>query len=380
MRQAFGPGPIAVARAPGRVNLIGDHTDYNGGYVLPMAIDRDVRIAFRASDDGRVGLLSPQFGEKVEVDLADISPSRVPAWARYALGIAAVLQEEGYKLRGWRGVINGDLPIGAGLSSSAAVEVASALVFCDVSDLKINRVKLARLCRRAEGEFVGMPCGIMDQFACLMGKKGHAVFLDCTTLAHELVPLDENSARIVVCDTGVRRRLAESPYGERREESARAFKLLQRHLPDAETYRDISLEAFKAYAADLPGTSLRRARHVVTENARVLHAVRPLRKRDLITVGALMDASHESLRADYEVSCPELDLLVGLSRDAQGAFGSRMTGAGFGGCVVSLVKADLVDDFAKALTTGYREKVGHAPDVYVCRSADGATLESENAS
>jgi len=377
MMETFGSGPVSVARAPGRVNLIGDHTDYNGGFVLPMAIDRDVRIAFRASDDARVELLSLQFEEKVTVELSTISPERLPGWARYVLGVAFVLREEGYRLRGLRGVVAGDIPIGAGLSSSAALEVASALAFCSVSGLQVNREKLARVCRRAEGAFVGVRCGIMDQFVSLMGRKGHALFLDCTTLNHELVPLEEKAAAFVVCDTGVRRNLADTPYEERRKESARAFKLLQRHVPELETYRTVSVAMFKCYAPDnLPEVPRKRARHVVTENERVLHAVRAMREGDLLTFGALMDASHDSLRDDYEVSCPELELMVGLARAVHGTFGTRMTGAGFGGCTVTLVRADGVEAFMKAVAAGYHEKTGRTPAIYVCRPSAGATVEA----
>ena len=374
--ETLGPGPVFVARAPGRVNLIGDHTDYNGGFVLPMAINRDVRIAFRPSNDTRVEVRSHRFGETVSVELSAISRDRLPAWARYVLGVAAVLQEDGHKLRGWRGVISGDVPIGAGLSSSAALEVAAAMVFCHVSGLTINREKLALLCRRAESEFAGVRCGIMDQFICMMGRKGHALFLDCATLNQELIPLDETAGTFVVCDTGIRHKLSESPYNERRKECARAFKLLQRHLPELETYRDLSVEMFNIHASDLPETLRKRAHHVVTENTRVLYAVRALKERDLLSVGALMDTSHESLRCDFEVSCPELDLLTDLARDAHGTFGSRMTGAGFGGCTVSLVRTDCVEDFVKMVTSGYYEVTDHRPEIYICRPSDGATVES----
>ena len=378
--ELLGKGPIYIARAPGRVNLIGDHTDYNGGYVMPMAIDREVRIAFQPLDGHRVELTSLDYDEQAAFDLSGISRGDGPAWLMYPKGVAAILQAEGHTLRGMRGVIEGTVPIGAGLSSSAALEVASAMALCRTSDLKINREKLARICQRAENEFVGMRCGIMDQFASLLCRRGRVLLLDCTTLSHELLPLDENEARIVVCDTRVKRELVGSPYNKRREECAKAFKLLQRHLPGLVTYRDVGLGAFQTFADSLPELLRKRARHVVTENARVLHAGQALRKGDLITFGTLMDASHESLRRDFDVSCDELDEMTGIARDIHGAFGARMTGAGFGGCTVNLVSASAVDEFVKVVLTRYEDSTGRKPGVYVCRPSEGATVEEGRAS
>lgn len=371
--EIFGPGPVSVVRAPGRVNLIGDHTDYNGGYVLPAAVDCEVRMAFRPSGDERVEMVSVDLGDRVAFDLCKIAPGAGPRWAKYPMGVAWILEAEKYGVKGMRAVVEGNVPIGAGLSSSAAFEVASAMAFCSVSGLKIHREKLAQICRRAENEFVGMQCGIMDQYACLLSRKGCALFLDCTTLEHEAAPLDGRLARIVVCDTKVKRQLADSPYNRRREECRQAFQILKRHLPDAKTYKDISIPMFKAYEHDLPDPLQKRARHVVTENARVLQAVRSLKKGDMIGFGALMDASHDSLRSDFEVSCRELDLLVGIARDSHGVFGSRMTGGGFGGCTVALVRPDCVDAFIEKVSAGYRQETGTAPGVYVFRPAEGAT-------
>jgi galactokinase len=249
------------------------------------------------------------------------------------------------------------------------------MAFCSVSGAEINREKLARICQRAENEFVGMQCGIMDQYACLLGRKGCALFLDCTTLRYQPVPLDEAKARIVVCDTKVERHLVNSPYNRRRAECAEALKILKQHLPEANSYKEISISMLKAYAHDLPEPLAKRARHVVTENARVVEAARLLKKGDLIGFGALMDASHDSLRGDFEVSCRELDLLVGIARESEGVFGSRMTGAGFGGCAVALVRPDCVDAFTRKISEGYRAETGVAPGVHVFGAAEGATLE-----
>ena len=377
LMEAFGSGPVSMARAPARVNLIGEHTDYNGGFVLPMAIDRDVRIAFRPADDGRVELLSLDFNEKASFEISAMTPRKDSTWLNYPMGVAAILRQEGHKLRGLRGVVKGNVPIGAGLSSSAAIEVAFAMAICAASGLAINREKLARICQRAENEFVGMNCGIMDQFASLLARKDHALFIDCTTLSHELVPFDSKKASVVVCDTGVKRELVKSPYNQRRVECARAFKLLHRYQSEIKTYRDISIEAFNAYGHDLPDPLSRRAHHVVTENSRVLHAVRALTDGDMLGFGTLMDASHDSLREDFEVSCKELDLLVALAREANGTYGARMTGAGFGGCTVNLVRPDRVEDFVKSVSAGYLDKTGRSPDVYVFSPSEGASVEGE---
>jgi galactokinase len=291
------------------------------------------------------------------------------------MGVAWILLGEKYAVKGLRAAVRGNVPIGAGLSSSAAFEVACAMAFCSVSGLKINREKLARICQRAENEFVGMQCGIMDQYACLLGRKGCALFLDCTTLENDLVPLDEAKARIVVCDTKVKRQLINSPYNRRRGECLEAFKILKQHLPEAKSYKDISVLMFKEWAHDLPEPLLKRARHVVTEDARVLEAARLLKRGDLIAFGTLMDASHDSLRDDFEVSCRELDLLVGIARESDGVFGSRMTGAGFGGCTVALVRPDCVEAFTRKISAEYKAGTGVAPGMHVFRAAEGATVE-----
>jgi len=372
----FGPGPISIARAPGRVNLIGDHTDYNGGYVLPAAIDREVRIAFRPADDARVEIAALDFSEKAASDLKSLDAASVPAWARYPMGVASILQKEGHVLRGMRMALRSNVPIGAGLSSSAAVEAASALAFCHAAKLRIAPEELARICQRAENEFVGMRCGIMDQFVSLLGKSGCALFIDCQTLQHALAPLDDSKAQMVICDTRVKRELTRSPYNQRREECEKALAIIRQHLPSAATYHDLNVTLFKAQEHHLPDLLLKRARHVVTENGRVLHAVKVLRAGDLIAFGALMDASHASLRDDFEVSCPELDLLVDVAGRSPGVYGSRMTGAGFGGCTVTLVAPRNAADFAQEAAAEFKAQFGREPAVHMLKASDGATVES----
>jgi galactokinase len=267
--------------------------------------------------------------------------------------------------------IVGDVPIGSGLSSSAALEVASAVALCGIAGVSVDAVELAKICQRAESEFVGMQCGIMDQFIALFGQPGHALLIDCRSLERELVPLP-NGTSIVVCDTMKRRGLVESEYNVRRQQCEAGVGILSEHLQKVEALRDVTAQELKAHADSLPGMVLRRCRHVVSENQRVLKAVGALRDRDVATFGRLMDLSHESLREDYEVSCRELDEMVRLARVAPGCLGARMTGAGFGGCTVNLVSQDQAEAFAAAMHEGYSQAVGLEPEVYVCQASAGA--------
>jgi len=371
--QAFGPGQVSVAEAPGRVNLIGEHTDYNGGYVLPIAIDRAIRIACRKTPGRTVDLVSLDFDGRAHFDLSAIAFHKDVHWLNYPQGVARMLLDEGYALSGFQGVIQGDVPVGAGLSSSAAFEVASALAFCLVSDVEIEPRSMAQLCQRAENEFVGVRCGIMDQFVCLFGRKDRAVLLDCTTLEHRLVPLDGRQAKIVVCDTGVRHSLASTEYNKRRGECERAFEILSTRMPGINTYKDVTPASLEKHADALDRALLMRARHVVMEDQRVLDSVAALGRGDLGEFGRLLDASHDSLRDDYQVSCPELDLMVDLAREVEGTYGSRMTGGGFGGCTVSLVVPHRVDAFREHVAAAYRKQTGVAPAIYVSEAAPGAT-------
>ena len=372
----FGPGPAFLSRAPGRVNLIGEHTDYNGGFVLPAAVDRDIRIAFRPTDDAKVELYSLDFNESASFALSALDRNAKPAWVRYPMGVASILQAEGFKLSGLRGVVKGDVPLGAGLSSSAAFEAASVLAFCGAADIDLPRERLARICQRAENEFVGANCGIMDQYASLLGKRSCALFIDCETLKHQTYPFNEQLARIVVMDTRVKRTLVGSDYNARRRECEAALDIIRRHVPEAKSYHDLNVAMFKAFAHDLPEPLLRRARHVVTEDGRVQEAVKALRSGNMITFGALMDASHDSLKNDFEVTCRELDIMVDLAREQPGVFGSRMTGAGFGGCTVTLVDPAHVDNFTRTVAAGYRARTGRDAGVHVFTPSEGASLET----
>jgi galactokinase len=369
--QHFPGDPPHFFQAPGRVNLIGEHTDYNDGFVLPVAIDRQVMLATRARADERVRLWSVEFEQDSEFSLEDIRHETAAPWSNYLRGVALMLQQEGFALRGMDAAIAGNVPIGSGLSSSAALEVATAVAFRDLYALDISPEDLALLCQRAENEFVGMKCGIMDQFIATLGQRGHALLIDCRGLGYEPVPLP-SGVSVVVCDTMKRRGLVDSEYNTRRQECEQGVELLRQHLPQVKALRDVTGQNMALHGHTLPPVVRKRCKHVVSENERVQKAVTALRTGDVPEFGRLMDLSHTSLRYDYEVSCAELDCMVELARSTRGCLGARMTGAGFGGCTVNLVRSETASDFAQEVSTRYREKMGVTPDVYICEASEGA--------
>ncbi len=359
--------PAYVVRAPGRVNLIGEHTDYNDGFVLPMAIDRAVFIALRPLADRRVVVRSLDFNEDGEFAL-DALPPKNGSWLDYVVGVAWSLTDAGNALQGWEGVIAGDVPVGAGLSSSAAFELAVARAFATVSDLPWHPATMAKLCQRAENKWVGVNCGIMDQMISAAGKAGSALLIDCRSLATQPASLPPGT-RVVILDTATRRGLVDSAYNERRaqcEATARFFGV--------KALRDVSFERFEAEAGKLDEVTRRRARHVVTENERTLRAVAALQHGDAATLGKLMNESHVSLRDDFQVSTRELDAMVTCGQSDPACYGIRMTGAGFGGCAVALVKADEAQRFADEVARRYQTTTGLTPHVYICTATDGAGL------
>ena len=369
--QRFRGDAPRIFQAPGRVNLIGEHTDYNDGFVLPVAIDRQVVLAARAREDRQVRLWSLHFQQSSEFSLDDsVRDTRAP-WSNYVRGVALMLQRDGFALRGMDAVIAGDVPIGSGLSSSAAIEVATAVTFRDLCNLDISPVALALLCQRAENEFVGMKCGIMDQFIAVLGQRSHALLIDCRSLNYELVPLPDEVS-IVVCDTMKRRGLVDSEYNARRRECEQGVAILKQYLPDIKALRDVRSQDLVRYGHTLPSVVYKRCVHVVSENERTLQAVAALRAGRVEEFGRLMDQSHVSLRDDYEVSCRELDCMVELAHAAPGCLGARMTGAGFGGCTVNLVRAEATAAFAQQVRVGYRNEMGVMPEIYVCEASAGA--------
>jgi len=377
--ESFGCQPTTVVRAPGRVNLIGEHTDYNDGYVLPVAIDLSILMAAAPRPDRQVVLHALDFEQRTEFSLDDIQHDAQYPWSDYQRGVAFFLQERGFELPGVNAVISGDIPVGSGLSSSAAVEVAAAYTWQVLSGFPLSRVGLALLCQQAENEFVGMKCGIMDQFISTLGQRDHALLIDCRTLEHEAVKLGagegspRSSATIVVCDTMKRRGLVDSEYNARRRECEEGVRLLQKHLPRIKALRDVSPAQFERYQGDLPEVVRRRCRHIVYENERVLQSVEALRGNDLATFGRLMNDSHISLRDDYQVSCQELNVMVEAAWQVEGVYGSRLTGAGFGGCTVSLVAGEAVERFRAHVVAEYQAATGIEPQIYVCAVEDGVS-------
>ena len=360
-----------IFRAPGRVNLIGEHTDYNDGFVMPVAIDRSTWVGVSPRSDSIVRVYSSDFNETGEFDLSVFPPPPRKHWSDYVRGVAAVLQQSGYPLKGADLLIKGEIPIGSGLSSSAAIEVATALALLANSGNEVDRVHLAKLCQRAENEFVGMRCGIMDQFISCCGKKDCSLMLDCRSLSYQLLPMQAET-RLVICNTMVKHELASGEYNKRRAECEEAVHRLQKVLPGVLALRDVSLKALEAQREILPEVVYRRALHVVTENQRVLEAAKALERNDPVTFGKLMVESHQSLKSNYEVSCLELDIMVGLAKTLSGVYGSRMTGGGFGGCTVTLLESSKVDEFRENMATRYKQATGLHPEIYPCTAAGGA--------
>jgi galactokinase len=366
-RSMHGVAP-RLFRAPGRVNLIGEHTDYNDGYVLPAAIGLATYVAAAPRDDSRLLLQARGLAQAADFDLNETDPKPRGDWSDYARGVALELQRAGVTLVGAALLIDGDLPLGAGLSASASFEVATALALTRLAGVEIAGVELAKLCQRAENEFVGMRCGIMDQFIVACAQGGAATLLDCRTLAARAIAIDP-AARLIVCDSGVRHALAGSEYNLRRRDCETAVGLLKGVLPGVRALRDVSPAELEAKAAALPPQIYRRARHVVGENWRTLFAAAALEAGRLDECGRMMNASHASLRDDYEVSCPELDALVEAARALPGVYGARMMGGGFGGCTINLVAEDCAEEFFDAMGAAFGDE---SPAMFCCTPVAGA--------
>ena len=366
-RQRFGERPSLIVRSPGRVNLIGEHTDYNDGFVLPMAIDRAVWVALRPRDDGEVLVYSLEQSEPAEFELSEFE-YKGSGWVEYVKGMSKMLQGAGHDLMGWEGVLTSDVPIGSGLSSSAALEMAVGIAFAAVSGFPFDGVEMARLGRKAENEWVGAMTGVMDQMICANGKAGFALLIDCRDLTVTNIPLPDETA-VLVMDTTTRHDHTDSGYNERRKSCERAADFFGvSHL------RDLGMDEFASRALDLDDVTMRRARHVLGENARVLAAVEAMQAGDAETLGCLMNDSHASLRDDFEVTNEELDAMARIARAQPGCFGARMTGGGFGGCVIALVEREKVAEIEAAVAREYEAATGLRPRIFLTQAADGAAL------
>jgi len=357
-------GEPAVYRAPGRVNLIGEHTDYNDGYVLPTPIDRHVYVAALPRTDDRFRVYAADFQQRKEFTVRGTRPDPDRPWSNYVQGVVQALREEGHSLKGADMVVTGDVPLGAGLSSSAALLIATLRALQGMNELELDPVEAAYLGRRAENEVVGVQCGIMDHFVACLGEPGRALFIDCRSNEHRLIDM-QPSHRFVIVNTMVQRELAYSAYNERRAECMEAVSIISNHDPAVKALRDVTPEMLVEHWDTLPAVIQQRARHVVTENKRVLDAVEFLEAGDAEGFGDLMYDSHDSLRYDYEVSCEELDVLVDATMDMDEVVGARMTGAGFGGCTVNLVEAGYVGEFTEKIKERYRRATDKQAEVYL---------------
>jgi galactokinase len=375
--QQYGVSATVETRAPGRVNLLGEHVDYNQGIVLPAAIDRAVSLMAKASSDDRVSLAALDLEQQVTFRLSevekrcDIEGKPLPGWALYPAGVAWALQKASLAIPGMQVVYHSDVPIGSGLSSSAAVEVAFASTWQALSNWQVDQLELAQICQKAENQYVGVSSGLMDQFTSACGVEGHVLCFDTRSLEWSALDMPPSTA-IVIADSGIRRSLASSAYNDRRAACERAVKLLQKYLPQIQSLRDVSTVEFAAYSPYLPTEVARRAEHVVKEIHRVDQAIIALRRGDARMFGGFMYASHKSLRDLYEVSIPELDSLVDIARGLPGIYGARLTGAGFGGCTVNLVDERQASVFVEGLRGEYREKTGRDAQVYLCQASRGA--------
>jgi galactokinase len=361
----------AIFVAPGRVNLIGEHTDYAEGFVMPVAIDFATLAAISPRSDGKIALYSENYGQERYFDAAALPAKASQHWTDYPLGVVAILTGEGHKIPGFSLSLWGDVPLGSGLSSSAALEVVTALAVLSLIGVTYPGPVLARLCQRAENEFVGASCGIMDQFISANGKKDHALLLDCRDLSFKLAPIPSHVA-LVIANTMVKHSVAGGDYPTRRAESEAACAVIASHRPGVPFLRDATLEDLDKWGSEMAPKSLMRARHVISENLRTVAAADALLKGDLAELGRLMGEAHTSYSKDFEGSCVEADAMVALAQDLPGLIGARLTGGGFGGCTINVVEQSQAAAFAEALGGRYAAQFGIVPQIHICHASGGA--------
>jgi galactokinase len=360
-----------IFAAPGRVNLIGEHTDYAEGFVMPAAIDFATLAGISPREDGKIVIYSENFKEERAFDAAALPKKGSKDWSDYPLGVMVTLAGEGHRIPGLSLSLLGDVPLGSGLSSSAAIEVATALAVTSLLGVDYSRPKLARLCQRAENEFVGANCGIMDQFISANGAEDHALLLDCRDLSFKLAPIPASVA-LVIANTMVKHSVAGGEYTTRRAEVEEAAAVIGRHRPEVRFLRDATVEDLQRWGAEMSANALKRARHVITENTRTVAAAGALMSHDLKQLGRLMAEAHASYSFDFEASCAEADTMVTLAHDLPGLIGARLTGGGFGGCTINLVEREKANEFAAALAASYASKTGIAPQIHICHASSGA--------
>jgi len=368
--ERFGQSPRVFA-APGRVNLIGEHTDYADGFVMPAAIDFATFAAISPREDGKIVLRSENYREQVEYQLGSLPARRIGRWSDYPVGVLSVLREEGVEIPAFSMTLQGDVPVGAGLSSSAAIEVATMAAVLSLANAEIPLPRMALLCQRAENSYVGASTGIMDQFIACCGATDHALLLDCRSLEYRLAPIPSHLSLVIV-NSMVKHSHAGGEYNTRRAEVEEGTKLLQKHRPEIRKLRDANLEDLERWGSEMPPNVLKRVRHILTENIRTVAAADALEAGDLKALGRLMYEAHASYRDDFEASCPEADVLVELAAKEEGCVGARLTGGGFGGCTVNLVETVHARQFSDNVRRGYQQATGIYADVYLCHASAGA--------
>ncbi len=371
-KELFCEEPLLV-RSPGRVNLIGEHTDYNEGFVLPAAIDKAIYFAIAPNNSQECRLHAYDLMDSFSCNLRAINKSE-KGWPNYLLGVVDQIQKLGYEVPGFNCVFGGDIPIGAGLSSSAALEAGLAFALNELCHFQLEPLKLVGISQRAENDFVGVQCGVMDQLINIFGKQKKVLKLDCRTLEHEYFPFEREDLRIVLCDSQVQRALASSEYNLRRSQCEEGVRMIRKSNPGISSLRDLSFDMITQLKQHLDPVIYKRCKYVVQENERVLEACASLNKGDINTFGQKMNASHVGLRDEYEVSCPELDYLVDGALELNGVFGSRMMGAGFGGCTINLVSLDHLDEFREGMEKVYRDKLKKSAKIYITSIEEGTSL------
>jgi galactokinase len=369
----FNVKPLIV-RSPGRINLIGEHTDYNGGFVMPAAINYDTVFAIAEAKDGKSEIYSAKYDQPFVVDHANIKPVESPAWANYLLGVLKQFQLHGYSIKPFKCVFGGDVPLGAGLSSSASVECGFAYAINELNNTNVPKIKMVEMAQWAEHNFVGVKCGIMDQFASMMGKEGQVIVLDCRSLEYHYSPLQLPEHSVVLCDTKVKHSLVDSQYNNRRSECERGVSILAKYYPNVATLRDVSEEMLRKHADEITGKMFDRCLYVVQEIKRVQEASGDLKANRLEAFGKKMYETHEGLSKMYEVSCEELDFLVEEAKRFGSVLGARMMGGGFGGCTINIIPRKDVDRFIETASKAYLSKFGHAMEAYVVSIEDGTGI------
>jgi len=371
-QELFNTDPVVI-RSPGRVNLLGEHTDYNNGFVLPAAINKAIYMAVSRRDDDLIHIVSLDLDLSYLGDIGKVVPSSLH-WPDYILGVIQQIQALGHRVGGFNCVFGGDIPLGAGMSSSAALECATAFSLNELFGLKLDPLTMVKLSQKAENEFVGVQCGIMDQFASMFGRKNHVIRLDCQSLAYEYVPFNTDGIRIVLLDTNVKHSLASSEYNTRRQQCEAGVALIRAHQPQVRSLRDATLEMLDSYVASADPLVYLRCQYVVEENLRLLAASEDLRKEDITAFGQKMFATHDGLSRKYEVSCPELDFLVEQVKGHPGVIGARMMGGGFGGCTINLVREEAIDQLVADLTPAYAKAMNKELKVYIGQIENGTSL------